>query len=97
MEEEKSFLPTLLFRAICSLRIVSTLIYDKIYDYVYMNSRKYELVHTLFVFSFCLKESEKRKKNCLANTALFFLVAKLSDLVKRNVRMAKNRFLRKFN
>jgi hypothetical protein len=33
----------------------------KIYDYVYMNERKYELVHTLFVFSFCLKEYAKKK------------------------------------
>jgi len=53
-EEKESFLPTLLFRAICSLRTVSTFIYDKIYDYAYMNSRKYELVHTLFVFSFLI-------------------------------------------
>jgi hypothetical protein len=69
-EEEESFIPKLLFRAISSLRNVSTFIYDKIYDYVYMNSRKYELVHTLFVFSFWLKESEKRNF-CLANTAFF--------------------------
>ncbi len=58
-EEEESFIPKLLFRAISSLRNVSTFIYDKIYDYVYMNSIKYELVHTLLSF---LSASRNPKK-----------------------------------
>ncbi len=93
-KKNPSFLPTLLFRAICRLRTVYKFIYDKIYDYVYMKSRKYEVVHTLFVFSFCLKESEKKKILFSKNTA-FFLWLNLVISLKRNFRMARNMFFKK--